>query len=170
MDDEGSTDTETEFTVTMKEEIILEGTGERKSPGWRIPLSVATGVGWLMFLVIWFFFYAGDYHIYQNIGMVLLSIMIVALILAGSWLAWGFSGMTEFEEMMMSFGGMKKRIILSTIIPILGFIFLALWLFFMAVDFDIYQNIAIVILTILVIGGIYGVMWTTGGWKFGGGS
>jgi len=168
MDDEEEAKAETEMTVTMKEEIIMEDSTEREYPGWRIPLSVATAVGWLIFLVIWLFFYAGDHHIYQNIGMVLLSLMVMALILGVAWIAWAFRGMTEFEEMMMQIGGMKNRITLSMVVPIACFIFLGLWLFFMAVDFDIYQNIAIVILTILVMGGILGVMWTTGGWKRGG--
>ncbi len=160
----------TQTTMTIKEEITIEDETEREYPGWRIPLSIATGVGWLIFLVIWLFFYAGDYHIYQNIGMILFSLMIAALILGVAWIAWAFRGMTEFEEMMIKIGGMKNRIILSMVVPIACFIFLGLWLFFMAVDFDIYQNIAIVILTILVIGGILGVVWTTGGWKMGGGS
>jgi hypothetical protein len=168
MDDKGEANVETEVSVTMKEEIVLEGSGEREYPGWRIPLSVVTGIGWLVFLVIWLFFYAGDYKLIQNIGMFLLSIMFVALILGVAWAAWAFSGMTEFEQMMMQMGGMKNRMILSMIIPIVSLIFLGLWLFLWAVDYDVYQNIAIVIVVILVMGGLLGVLWTTGGWKMGG--
>jgi hypothetical protein len=36
------------------------------------------------------------------------------------------------------------------------------------VDFDIYQNIAVTIVIILVMGGVLGLIWTTGGWKMGG--
>ena len=36
---------------------------ETKGMGWRVSLSILVGVGWLVFLLIWFFFYAGTYTI-----------------------------------------------------------------------------------------------------------
>lgn len=170
MEEEGGFSGDSEEGVTIKQEFTLEaGCEERKDPSWRIPLSIVTGVGWLVFLVIWLFFYAGDHHIYQNIGIVLFSLMVVALVLGGAWIAWGLSDMNVFEEMVMAMGGFKRRIIFSMSVPIVTLMLLGLWLFFLAMDFDIYQNIAVVIVCILVMGGILGVTWTTGGWKRGGG-
>ncbi|MEE9223502.1 MAG: hypothetical protein V3U51_02005 [Thermoplasmata archaeon] len=168
MDDEGGVSGESEETVTIRQEITMDDMMGRKSPGWRIPLSIVTAVGWLVFLVIWLFFYAGDHHIYQNIGIVLFSLMVVALILGTAWIAWGLSGMNEFEEMIMATGGLKSRMIFSMAVPIVILMLLGLWLFFMAMDFDIYQNIAVFIVIVLVMGGILGVVWTTGGWSQGG--
>jgi hypothetical protein len=169
LDDEGGVSGESEETGTIRQEFTLEAEfAERKDPAWRIPLSIATGVGWLVFLVIWLFFYAGDYHIYQNVGVFLLSILIVGVVLAGAWAAYSLGNMNEFEEMFMQLGGMKKRMLTSIIVPFVFFMILALWLIFLAVDFDIYQNIAVVIVIILVMGGVLGVIWTTGGWKIGG--
>ena len=168
MDSEEEMTEDSEGTMTLKEENIMEADiVGRKSPGWRIPLSIIMGVGWLIFLIMWLFFFAGDYHIYQNIGILLLSILIVALILGIAWIFWALGNMTELEELVMATGGFKTRMILSIAVPIGSLMFLALWLFFMAMDFNIYQNIAVVIVTVLVIGGILGVTWTTGGWKTG---
>lgn len=169
MDEEGGFSVEGDDGVTIKQEYTLEAEFEgRKDPAWRIPLTIITGVGWLVFLVIWLFFYAGDYHIYQNIGVFMLSILIAGVILAGAWAAWSLGNMNEFEEMFMSIGGMKKRILASIIVPFLFFMILSLWLIFLAVDYDIYQNIAVAIVIILVMGGVLGLLWTTGGWKMGG--
>jgi hypothetical protein len=167
MEDEGGVSGEVEETVTIKQEYVIEGE-QRKDPAWRIPLSIATGIGWLVFLVIWLFFYAGDYQLVQNIGVFLLSLLIVGAILAGAWAAWSLSGMSEFEEMFMSIGGMKKRILSSVLVPFVFLMVLSLWYIFLAVDFDIYQNIAVTIVIILVMGGVLGLIWTTGGWKMGG--
>jgi hypothetical protein len=57
--------------------------------GWRVSLSVLVSIGWLAFLVIWLFFYAGDYSIYQNLAVFLASILIVAAIMGASWASWG---------------------------------------------------------------------------------
>jgi hypothetical protein len=169
MEEEGGFSGEGEEGVTIRQEYTLEAEFEqKKDPAWRIPLSIVTGVGWLVFLVIWLFFYAGDYHITQNIGVFLLSILIAGVILAGSWAAWSMGNMNEFEEMFMSIGGMKKRILASIIVPFFFLMILSLWLIFLAVDYDIYQNIAVAIVTILVMAGVLGVLWTTGGWKMGG--
>ena len=37
--------------------------------GWRVSISIIMTFGWLIFLVIWLFFYAGNFNIYQNIAI-----------------------------------------------------------------------------------------------------
>ena len=34
---------------------------EKKGLAWRVSLSILVGVGWLVFLVVWLFFYAKKY-------------------------------------------------------------------------------------------------------------
>jgi type VI protein secretion system component VasK len=57
--------------------------------GWRVSISVLVSIGWLAFLVIWLFFYAGGYTIYQNLAVFLASILIVAAVMGASWASWG---------------------------------------------------------------------------------
>ena len=40
-------------------------------------LGGATIIAWLAFIVIWLFFYASDFTLYQNLGAVLASLLVV---------------------------------------------------------------------------------------------
>jgi hypothetical protein len=68
-----------------KEEEIMESPGLR----WRVSLSIIVSIGWLVFLILWFAFYASDYTVYQNIAIILVSILIMGAILGVSWVSWG---------------------------------------------------------------------------------
>jgi hypothetical protein len=61
-----------------------------KTPGfaWRVSLSIIVGIGWFVFLILWFAFYASDYTVYQNIASILVSILIMGAILGASWASW----------------------------------------------------------------------------------
>ena len=71
------------------------------------------------------------------------------------------------EEMcgeMIKTKGVGKRIAISIISCVAWLIFLIVWLFFYASNYDVYQNIAIFIVSILILAGINGVTWVVG-WK-----
>jgi len=57
--------------------------------GWRVALSILVSMGWLAFLIIWLFFYAGSFTIYQNLAVFLVSILVVGAIMGASWASWG---------------------------------------------------------------------------------
>ena len=61
---------------------------------------------------------------------------------------------------MMKISGFKWRIWISIIIPILTIIGLIYWFFFLAGDYTWYQNIAVFIVILLIMGGILGVIWS----------
>ena len=44
---------------------------------WRIGWSIIWAIGWLIFLIIWLFFIATEYSIYENIGIFIISILII---------------------------------------------------------------------------------------------
>lgn len=66
-------------------EMIMETSGF----GWRVSLSIIVSMLWLAFLVIWLFFYAQHYNIYQNIAVFLASILVNAAIHGSAWAPWG---------------------------------------------------------------------------------
>jgi hypothetical protein len=57
--------------------------------GWRGIASGIIWIGWIVWLIVWLFFYAGNYNFYQN-----LAIFIVSLLAAGgiSGVIWGTLG------------------------------------------------------------------------------
>jgi len=138
-----------------------------KPSGWRVSLSIVIGVGWLIFLIIWLAFYAGDYNIYKNIAIVLISILVLIIILGGSWAAWGLKQIPKEGKEMMRKTGFKSRVIISIVIPLALMIFLIIWFYFYAENFNIYQNFAIFLVSILAVGGIMGAMWAPWGMKHG---
>jgi len=135
--------------------------------GWRIYLSIGMGVGWLIFFIIWLAFFAGDYTVYQNVAIVLISILLVFIVLGGSWASWGIQHIPITGRKIMKASGFTSRIVISIAIPLALIIFWIIWFFFYAEGFNIYQNIAIFLVSILAIGGILGGMWASWGMKQG---
>ena len=138
-----------------------------KPQGWRVSLSIAMGVGWLIFLILWLAFYAGDYTAYQNIAIILASILLVFLVLGGSWASWGLKHIPKEGKEMMKTSGFAGRVSISIVLPLAMFIFWIIWFFFFAEGYNIYQNIAILIVSVLGLGGILGGIWAPWGMKHG---
>jgi threonine/homoserine/homoserine lactone efflux protein len=57
-------------------------------PSISIGISFATAMGWMLFLIVWLFFYAGDYNVYQNIAVFLVSILVVGGTMSLTWIPW----------------------------------------------------------------------------------
>jgi len=54
----------------------------------RLVLSIILGAAWLVFLILWLFFYATTYNIYQNIAIILVSFIIEGTLQAITWIPW----------------------------------------------------------------------------------
>jgi len=145
------------------EEII-----ETKGMGWRVSLSILVGVGWLVFLLIWFFFYAGSVSNWEkNVAIFLLSLLAICGILGVPWAIWGIRRQTEEEKEMWKTKGFKSRVVVSGISVFAAFIVLIYWFWYLAKPYNVYQNIVIFIIPFLIIGGILGAMWAPWGMKHG---
>lgn len=110
----------------------------------RLAGSFALGIAWLVFMVIWLTFYAEafGYPWEQNLAILILGGLPVYFILVGIWIPYA-----------RRFGGLRK---MAPEIPLL-FVWLVLlfvWFWFFGAPFNVYQNAAIVLVTLLVFGGI----------------
>lgn len=56
---------------------------------WRIYLTIFVGLGWLVAIALWLIYLAGSLGILQNIGILILSLAIVAIICVLLWVPWG---------------------------------------------------------------------------------
>ena len=133
--------------------------------GWRISLSIVMSIGWVIFLIVWLAFFAGEYTLYRNIAIILISILVLVLILGGSWAQWGLKHMPKEGKEMMKTAGFKSRIGASIVIPLAGILFLIYWFYFPAMDFDGYQNIAVFLVSLLLVGGILVGLWVPWGMR-----
>jgi len=141
---------------------------ETKGMGWRVSLSILVGVGWLVFLLIWFFFYAGSVSNWEkNVAIFLLSLLTICAILGVPWAIWGMKQQKEEEKEMWKTKGFKWRVVSSGVAVFAVFIFLTYWFWYLAEPYNVYQNIVIFVIPFLIIGGILGAMWAPWGMKHG---
>jgi hypothetical protein len=125
-----------------------------KGFGWRVSTSIITAVGWLSFVVIWLFFYADKYSLYQNIGAVILSLIVFIGI---NGIVWGTWAMRVAPKGAL--GPWRLRAIASFVSGAAWVAFLLIWLLVYADSYSIYQNIAVVFVSVLIVGGINSVLW-----------
>lgn len=135
--------------------------------GWRVSLTIAVAVGWLIFIIIWLFFYAQKYNGYQNVAIMLASLLILFFILGVPWAIWSRRFWRDKDRDQWMQPGFRWRTWASGIIVVAILVGLIYWFFFYAGGYSIYQNIAILIIAILLFGGIMGAMWAPWGMRHG---
>jgi hypothetical protein len=143
------------------EEIPNEAREVFGTPGfaWRVGLSIAVVFGWLAFLLIWLFFFADEYDLFQNIAIFLVSVIVGIGILAAAWATWGIRYASKFGYEGSEWTKHRGDWILSTAAGLGWLTFLIIWLFFYAGDYNGYQNLAIFILSVLILGAVASSTW-----------
>jgi hypothetical protein len=59
------------------------------NPILKIAISVIAGVAWLIFLILWLYFVAERFSVYQNLAIFLLSVLILGIINSITWIPFG---------------------------------------------------------------------------------
>jgi len=57
--------------------------------GWRVTISILTFFASIIGVIIWLFFYAEDYTIYQNVAIVVVIFLGFIAVMAATWASWG---------------------------------------------------------------------------------
>ena len=63
--------------------------------------------------------------------------------------------------------GFRWRIILSIILPLASIVFLITWFWYYAEPLSVWQNLAVLLVSLLIMGGILGVIWARWSMKHG---
>ena len=146
---------ETKKEIRMKPKILRSRRKRTKiqedgSLGGMIVWMAFFLIAWIIFLIAWITRFASDYGIYENIGIVIASLLIIGALNVLLWVP-------KAEE------GWRARI--SALAGIGWLTFLALWLPF-ANDFaviysiDVYQNVAIVFASFLIMLAVVIATWS----------
>lgn len=152
--DESSEDVKEE-EIHIEEEIIIRKRrrGRRRSRGKQYG-SMASFAAWLGFLIIWLFFFASGFGIFENIAVVFVALLVVAALNAVVWIP-------TYE------GGWRARG--SAVSGVAWIIFLIVWIAFFAIGFGFYENIGIALASLLFIGAINVGLWVPSHGEEGGG-
>jgi hypothetical protein len=57
--------------------------------GWRVALSIITFFGSMIAVIIWLFFYAGSFTVYQNLALVVVILLAFVAVMGATWAPWG---------------------------------------------------------------------------------
>lgn len=57
--------------------------------GWRVAVSIITFFGSIIAVILWLFFYAGNYNVYQNLAIIVVIFLIFIAVMGASWASWG---------------------------------------------------------------------------------
>jgi len=124
-----------------KMQISIDG---KISVGRRPQATLAIFFLWLLAVVIWMWFIANDYSGYQNVAAVLISFAIFCGIILAMWFTWTRTR-EDGPESWFSIG-----------LAFAWVLIIALWFWFFADSFDIYQNIAIFIVSLIGVAAVGG--------------
>ncbi|MGA7469611.1 MAG: hypothetical protein WBW25_02110, partial [Halobacteriota archaeon] len=64
--------------------------GQEAPPPWLLLFaSIATAFAWLLFLGLWLFFYVSNFSIWENVGVFVISVAVIAILETAIWVPWG---------------------------------------------------------------------------------
>jgi hypothetical protein len=64
--------------------------GEPQPEARRVYATIFFSFLWLLFLALWLIFYAEAFSLIQNIGIFLLSLVVVGIIMVVLWVPWSY--------------------------------------------------------------------------------
>ena len=132
-----------------------------KGKKWRGALTGVIAVGWIAFVVLWLLAYAGDFDIYKNIAVVLGTLVLAIVTVMVTWMSAFGKYMKYCGEAMKGVKGLSWRFGLSMVTIVVAVATVLVWLWFLATDFNGYQNLGIIILIVLAALATLGVTWAT---------
>ncbi len=57
--------------------------------GWRVAVSIITFFGAVIAGIVWLFFYAANFNIYQNIAIAVVISLVFIAVMGATWAPWG---------------------------------------------------------------------------------
>ena len=70
------------------------------TPGfaWRVSLTIIVFFAMIVFVVLWLFFYADAFTLYQNLAVLLVVILIFLAVMGAAWAYWGIRYGRQFDK------------------------------------------------------------------------
>jgi hypothetical protein len=133
---------------------------------WRTYLSIFSSLSWLAFVALWVLLYGNEYTTYQNIAVVIISLVVLVVVVGLSWMTWAWKH-DEHKMRSIGIGGMRHRISLSTVVLFGLVIVLIYWLFYYADGYNVCQNLGFILLLFVILAAIMTPVWMGWGMRYG---
>lgn len=65
------------------------GPSKPEGMGWRVAVSIVVFFGSVIIAILWLFFYAANFNIYQNIAVVVVIFLAFIALMGATWASWG---------------------------------------------------------------------------------
>lgn len=65
------------------------GGASSEGMGWRVAVSIVMFFGCLIAAILWLFFYAANFNIYQNIAIAVVISLVFIAVMGATWAPWG---------------------------------------------------------------------------------
>jgi hypothetical protein len=133
--------------------------GDKRPRGvmWRTVVTVIAGLGWLVWLLLWWAFWSDDYTIAQKFAVSIMSLMVAGGIAGAIWIP--FSMRYGDDKDQWREPGFTWRIMVSMAVFIGLAIFVVYMLFFPWSGFDWCQSIVIIIVILIVGAAMMAPLW-----------
>ncbi len=66
--------------------------------GLRVAISIISVFGIVGFFIVWLFFFADKFTLYQNVAVGLVAVLAFIAIMAAGWVSWGIKYGRKFDE------------------------------------------------------------------------
>jgi MFS family permease len=139
----GETSDDSGGSVDAEEELKKRRRPHRRRSTGLEYASTLSFIAWIVFTIIWLFFFASDYSVFENIAIVFIALLIVGALNAVLWIP--------------SVEGRRPKV--SAVSGIGWIVFLIAWIIFFAAGFGFYENIGIALASLLVIGLLNMLIW-----------
>ncbi len=66
--------------------------------GLRVAISIISVFGIVAFFIVWLFFFADKFTLYQNVAVFLVAVLAFIAIMGAGWASWGIKYGRKFEK------------------------------------------------------------------------
>jgi len=121
-----------------------------KGLSWRVTVSAVSALGWFGFVIAWLFFLADGYSVLQNIAVLMLSVVALAIVNVSVWISFA-QNMGELNDISCE---KDKHGTAKGALALIWLAAIGIWLFWYAGDYSLYQNLAVLLLSIVPVAAV----------------
>ncbi len=139
--------------------------GVHRSVMWRTVFTVVVGLGWLVWLLLWWAFWSEDLEVARKFAVAIVSAMVLGGLTAAVWIPYSMRWAPEEERRQWRVEGFRARVVGSTFVFVALAVLVVYWLWFPGKDYDICQSFVIIIVVLIAGVALMAPMWMRWGMR-----